>query len=97
MEHQQYVPRILSIITKHKQCSKCHKSSLLSSSGETAGPKNKCLCVLSFGGFRASELYVLTFQNTLPGNHPKERIQLSQHGESLKSRISDYAKSDESS
>jgi hypothetical protein len=47
-------------------------------------------CVLSFDGFCASEFYVLTFQNTLPGNHPKERIQLSQHGESLISRISDY-------
>jgi len=54
-------------------------------------------CVLSFGDSSASEFYVPTFRNTLdtmfrnvgtqssdPGNHPKERMQHSEQGESLK-------------
>jgi len=51
MEHQHFVPRILSIITEHKQYSKCYKSSLQSSSGETAGANNKWLLCSFFWWF----------------------------------------------
>jgi len=46
-------------------------------------------CMLSFGWFPGIwNLYAYKFQT--PGNHPKESIQHSVHGKSLKSRLLQY-------
>jgi hypothetical protein len=45
------------------------------------------VCMFSFGYFPGVRLSVATKLNLTPGKYPKENIQVSEHGENLKSRM----------